>query len=109
MSILVTCQYDNQTFGINQLITTSNCEERCKCQLVNGTGTPNCTNLCENMSESECEPHTEIIKENLVHYNWTSCTCKIKKCVLGKFTGTNLVSSNSSRQSILSFQKTKKT
>ena len=89
MFILVTCQDDNRTFGINQLITNSNCEKKCKCQLTNGTVTPTCTALCQDTLEPECEPHTEIIKENVVHFNWTSCTCKIKKCVSGKFTCTN--------------------
>ena len=91
MFILVTCQYDNQTFGINQLITTSNCEKKCKCQLTNGTGTPKCTTLCEDVSEPVCEQHTEIIKENIIHFNWTSCKCNRKRCVSGKFTSTNLV------------------
>ena len=76
-------QYDNQTFGINQSIITSNCQERCRCVFHNGVTITTCELVCKSETDLKCDPHSQVIKEYQTILNDTSCTCTGKKCVAG--------------------------
>ena len=77
------CRYDNQTFGINQSIITSNCQERCRCGFDNGVTIITCKPICKNETDPKCDPHSQVLKEYQIVPNDTSCTCTGKKCVAG--------------------------
>ena len=77
------CRYDNQTFGINQSIITSNCEERCGCNFRNGTTMATCKPLCKTEEDLKCDQHSQVIEEYQRPFNGTSCVCPRKKCVAG--------------------------
>ena len=81
--LAVLCQYDNQTFSINQSIVTSNCTERCQCHHINGTAIAKCKRLCPIEVDPECHPHTERIEEFERPLNDSNCTCTEKRCVSG--------------------------
>lgn len=77
------CRYDNQTFGINQSIITSNCEERCGCNFRNGTTMATCKPLCKRKEDLKCDQRSQVIEEYQRPLNGTSCICTRKKCVAG--------------------------
>ena len=79
------CHYDNQTYGVNESIITLDCSKRCECQNVNGSLASICTPLCKNMTNPnpKCDPKTEVIEEDQIRLNGTSCNCTKKKCVSG--------------------------
>ena len=45
--LLARCEYVNKTYGINQTYITLGCKERCVCNFINGTASPNCSPLCK--------------------------------------------------------------
>ena len=77
------CRYNNQTFGINESIITSNCQERCRCDFHNGVTIPTCRPICKSEIKPKCDPHSQVLKEYQTILNDTSCTCTGKKCVGG--------------------------
>ena len=77
------CRYDNRTFGVNQSITTSNCQERCRCNFHNGETVTICKPICKSEENPKCDPHSQVIKEYHTILNDTNCTCTEKKCVAG--------------------------
>ena len=77
------CQYDNQTYGINQSIITTNCKKKCGCNFSNGTAIPNCKPLCKDEENPKCDKLSEKIKEYQAPMNGSNCTCTKKKCISG--------------------------
>ena len=77
------CQYDNQIFGTNQSIITSDCQEKCRCSFLNGVTITTCKPLCKDEEDPKCDPHSQVIEEYQKPLNATSCTCTGKKCVAG--------------------------
>ena len=77
------CQYDNQIFGTNQSIITSDCQEKCRCSFLNGVTITTCKPLCKDEEDPKCDPHSQVIEEYQKPLNDTSCTCTGKKCVAG--------------------------
>ena len=77
------CRYDNQTFGINQSIITSNCEKRCGCNFRDGTTMAICKPLCKREEDHKCDQHSQVIEEYQRPLNGSSCICTGKKCVAG--------------------------
>ena len=77
------CQYDNQTYGINQSIITTNCERKCRCNVSNGTAVPTCKALCKDEEDPKCDKSYETIKVYQAPMNGSNCTCTKKKCVSG--------------------------
>ena len=77
------CRFDNQTFGINQSIITSNCQERCGCNFRNGVTITTCKPLCKREEDPKCDKHSQKIQEYQTSLNGSTCVCTGKKCAAG--------------------------
>ena len=77
------CQYDNQTYGINQSIITKNCKEKCGCRISNGSAITTCEPLCQDVKHAKCDINSQIVEEHKAPLNDTNCTCTKKSCVSG--------------------------
>ena len=73
------CLYDNQSYGVNQLITTSDCKKTSRCKNVNENLAPVCFPLCKILPNPECDPKMEVIRDNQVRLNGTACRCTENK------------------------------
>lgn len=77
------CRFDNQAFGINQSIITSNCQERCGCDFHIGVTITTLKHLCKIEEHPKCDPYSEVIEEHQTPLNDTSFLYTQKKCMAG--------------------------
>ena len=88
------CQYDNQTYGINQSIITTNCEMKCACIFSNGTTISTCKRLCHGGEDPRCNQSSQMIKEYYAPVNGSNCTCAKRICISGMIDITNSIHLN---------------
>ena len=81
--LLAKCEYDNKTYGINQTYITLGCKERCVCDVINGTASPNCSPLCKTPFEPVCQTNTQQFEVYQQPLKGTNCSCPAKRCITG--------------------------
>ena len=81
--LLAKCEYENKTYGINQTYITLGCKERCACDVINGTASPNCSSLCNTSVNPMCKANTQQVKVYQQLLKGTNCSCPAKRCISG--------------------------
>ena len=81
--LLAKCEYDNKTYGINETYIPMGCKERCVCDVINGTASPNCSYLCITPIDPVCKANTQQVEVYQQPLKGTNCSCPAKRCIAG--------------------------
>ena len=81
--LLARCEYVNKRYGINQTYITLGCKERCVCNFINGTASPNCSPLCKTPVNPVCQKNTQQVEVYQQPLKGSNCSCPVKRCITG--------------------------